>query len=393
MPRNFRRQLSRQPSTVPKTARWLLNGGLVAISGVAVFISFSASSHITDLPAQSTKILDEFIGLSSTTSNDNRFLSGSTNRTQQKPQQTTEQQAPDVSQRRYTKNRLPNGEIKTELEWSFVSYSEEARRAKKDKKGKPIKRDETRQGARRLLIVQYTGWEDYYFGMTDISSRANKAYAKIHEFDYCRLNGVAYGSHKGPEATYNKIHILKQLRTTYKNMSYDAALLLDSDAVIVDFDFNVLDLLPKHILLTAHKVWPHDVTHTWNVNAGVTLWNLHHKLFDKFVKTWESKVLSKIRKGGGVSDQGKLQQTLREYGAKDRLKLGVINALNTTQFQPRNGTFVRHFIRQMHGVDRNWSYANGKYFEPSEDRVRLVEGAVEEACRIWPRACKEEELG
>eukprot|EP00522_Entomoneis_paludosa_P009583 CAMPEP_0172447424 /NCGR_PEP_ID=MMETSP1065-20121228/6748_1 /TAXON_ID=265537 /ORGANISM="Amphiprora paludosa, Strain CCMP125" /LENGTH=128 /DNA_ID=CAMNT_0013198727 /DNA_START=110 /DNA_END=493 /DNA_ORIENTATION=- len=128
--------------------------------------------------------------------------------------------------------------------------------------------------------------------MTDISQTTNIAYAWKHRVDFARMNGVAYGSRKGADATYNKPYILKTVldanlaaakskkkksntaskKGTSSTMMYDAVLVLDSDALIVDLDFDALELLPETYLLAAEKASVVDTNSTWDINAGVTLW-------------------------------------------------------------------------------------------------------------------------
>lgn len=241
---------------------------------------------------------------------------------------------------------------------------------------------------RRLVIVQYTGWEDYYFRMTDISSRANRAYAKMHNVDYVRMNGVAYGTHTGIHAPYNKIFILRHFREKYRK-NYDVLLLLDSDAVIVDFNFNALDLLPPNYLFAAHKIVPRSSNTTWNINNGVTLWNLNHKEYDSVVGNWASRCKDKMKRGLGVSDQGPLHYGLRtDYTDNERVEKRVVWALPTTHLQPRNGTFVTHFIRAVGGgLPGNWSQKDGTYYLPSQDRIDQIRNAVDRVCRSWPNTC------
>lgn len=260
------------------------------------------------------------------------------------------------------------------LEWHWDKYS----------KSRP---KDTVIPSRRLVIVQYTGWEDYYFQMTDISSRANRAYAKMHHVDYVRMNGVAYGSHTGIHAPYNKIFILRHFRERFRH-NYDVILLLDSDAVIVDLDFDALELLPPNYLFAAHKIIPGSSNTTWEINNGVTLWNLKHKEYDEVVRRWAWRCKHKMERGLGVSDQGPLHFGLRtDYTDEERAEKGVVWALPTKHLQPRNGTFVTHFIRAMGGLPENWSQKDGTYYLPSQYRIDQIRKSVDRVCQLWPKAC------
>lgn len=50
---------------------------------------------------------------------------------------------------------------------------------------------------------------------------------------------------------------------------------------------NLIDLLPPDQLVAAQRTFPFDWRHTWDVNAGVTLWNLKHSLATTVIKKWK----------------------------------------------------------------------------------------------------------
>jgi len=180
------------------------------------------------------------------------------------------------------------------------------------------------------------------------------------------------------------------LVSRFQDYQYDAALLLDSDAVIVDLDFDVLKLLPFKYLFAAHKIYPSAPNTTWEINNGVTLWNLDHPDFDRVVDRWEHRCKEKIEMGKGVSDQGPLHHGLRaDWTGKQRAERGLVRALATPHFETGNGTFVNHFIRDIDGVPQNWSDAGGTYFVPNEDRLVKIQSAVDRVCQKWPTVCKD----
>ena len=57
--------------------------------------------------------------------------------------------------------------------------------------------------------------------------------------------------------------------------------------MIVDVKMNLIDLLPPDQLVAAQRVYQLDWSNTWDVNAGVTLWNLKHPLAKTVMKKWK----------------------------------------------------------------------------------------------------------
>uniref|UniRef100_A0A7S1BJF1 Nucleotide-diphospho-sugar transferase domain-containing protein n=1 Tax=Corethron hystrix TaxID=216773 RepID=A0A7S1BJF1_9STRA len=242
-----------------------------------------------------------------------------------------------------------------------------------------------KQISRTLLVAQYTGWDDVYFGFTDITEVANRAYAKRWNHDYVRMNGVAFGDFAG----YNKAEVL---RIAMKKKVYDAVILLDADAVIVDLDQNALDLIPESMLLTAHRVKRSDESYTTNINNGVTIWNLRHENMSEVNGLWIDRIikednLKKNRRKLGYgdrrypSDQKELHLVLGQYADKDREKM--INAIETKHFFYSEGTFVKHVVRS----EQNW--------DPSEGllkRKKILEDEVQKVCEKWKGACENLEV-
>lgn len=234
---------------------------------------------------------------------------------------------------------------------------------------------------RRLLIAQYSGKGSYEKLLQEVEP-INRAYAKRWGHDYTTLVGTGlmfpgliyetpknesssrigdsnsggrfcryeksnksaeslHGSNSSStlvplsssdydyeaQSTFNKIPLL--FRAMEEPLKYDQVLILDSDTMIVDFDYDITSLLlgsdvieqhrdsgDEQILensqlndpvdsvsgdnyeprddetprkeknqnagndlsyfLVAYRVWKFDWISTWDVNAGITLWNLRH---------------------------------------------------------------------------------------------------------------------
>ena len=61
---------------------------------------------------------------------------------------------------------------------------------------------------------------------------------------------------------------------------------MDADTLAYDFSFDVTSLLGQDDMLAAQKVSPNDVMRTWNVNNGITLWNLRHNTTMEIARRW-----------------------------------------------------------------------------------------------------------
>lgn len=239
----------------------------------------------------------------------------------------------------------------------------------------------SRNNTRRLLIVQYTGRDDFYFKMTDITEKPNREYAKRRHVDYLRLNGNAYGASYG---SYNKIYLLDTIKRSHEK--YDAVLLLDSDCIIVGWEFDALDLLPEKNLLSAQKVRENDPTYTWDINNGITIWNMRHPEFDFVLSKWKEIAIGDISNNLPPSDQRGLHKVLRDmYSYEDRRDHGVVNAIEGTGSRPGpltylHGTFVKHYV--------NSAYVrkNSTTFQPNEQRLQEI---TEMAHQVYQKSGRE----
>ena len=223
-------------------------------------------------------------------------------------------------------------------------------------------------GRRKLLIAQYVGGGKDYLEMMELSARASRAYARKWNCDYLQLKGIPIGW-KPEHGTYNKPPMIKM---ALSRQSYDTVLLLDADAVIVDHDYNMLQLLPEEYMIAARAVSKDD-PHTANVNIGVTLWNLKHAYTREVVDRWhhlcQKRAYTELKRR--ADDQRILHHLLRDEYNKSQLAQ-MIYALNTTHIRYRRGTAVRHFIRKN---ATTWEDKNSGI-----DRVEEVRAAVQKVC-------------
>jgi hypothetical protein len=256
----------------------------------------------------------------------------------------------------------------------------------------------------RLLIAQYAGWGAQYSQMLQVSSHITKAYCRLWKnCDVVLLQGMPwkvdpYDDICGPppphRASFGKISVLEKAL----EHEYDQVLLLDADAMIVNFDMDLTRLLPNtdanHYLLMGHKVRDDDPSNeTWFVNNGVTLWNLRHQWTRFVVADWSRrstrKILKAVRKWSvmdattrrltnslsprRVGDQETMHDSLRENG------LSWAVYASTEDFRYHEGSVIQHWIR---GNNREWNVDSD-----TDVRYERLRNLSQEVCRKYSPAC------
>lgn len=324
----------------------------------------------------------------------------------------------------------------------------------------------------RLLIVQYTGIsrnndnnhnnniQNYYDILLNLTSYINQVYCikwkhdymifrGIHylgiyqnescgtRIDYIIQNGIRIQQHQqlsnlndnttiisndcpynytDSRATYNKIYILETIINDkqYKGL-YDRVLILDSDAMMYDFNRNIAtSFIPlsspsppssheddsnnnttvqqsydtilnnrNDMILVAHKTNQYDTNYTGSINIGVTLWNLQHPLIQVFVNKWKIKTLSRMRRydsnNHNDDDQGPLQFILKSIpdSYRHHIILATYNELGYGR-----GTFIKHYIRSNFSTWNINNNNNTTSNNNTNDDIRLnkVRTAFNEIC-------------
>lgn len=142
-----------------------------------------------------------------------------------------------------------------------------------------------------LLMSQYDSGSDALYGtLLNLTSTVNVAYARKYAFDYVTLRGIAYQTvfdttvriPKPSRATYSKVILVQEAM----QLQYDYLLILDSDAMMYDFDRDVSLLIPDDKMVMAHQVHDFEMKQYYNINVGVILFNLHHPLLRRIVRLW-----------------------------------------------------------------------------------------------------------
>ncbi|KAG7342717.1 hypothetical protein IV203_020661 [Nitzschia inconspicua] len=281
---------------------------------------------------------------------------------------------------------------------------------------------------RRLLIAQYSGFGSYSKILKEVSP-INRAYAKKWGHDYVTLEGTALqfpglvykndddddevpscpNVENGYEAqsTFNKIPLLFQAleHATSSSLSdqdsdqvYDQVLILDTDTMIVDLDYDITTLLlrdvqqqhhhlpsdrpddiilSKEYVMVAYRVWWNDWHWTWDINAGITLWNLNHPTTRQVADTWLEKSMSHpkavLLKN---DDQFFLQRALLSVGWWKRMWDGIRTVREEMEYY--DATLIKHFKRDA----RSWSRTS------LDQRLLRIQEAKAVVCQRWPLDCQ-----
>ena len=284
----------------------------------------------------------------------------------------------------------------------------------------------THRKHKNTLIALFCGY-DKYSEMLEKTAPVTKAYGKMWKQDVVVLQGTSYilpdvdgedCTPPGRRTTLNKITLAREayartfLPLTSENndndngndnerhsrRKYDQILILDTDAMIYNFDVDVSTLFPTNnknedddmFMLAAHRVdhskesrtttmdggkgigsdrddqklqqqQQQQVHDAANINAGVLLWNLHHPETPHVLAEWGHRANKAIRDGSLRGDQKLLHQTLRSprksmivdntnsadgyTKSKDRCHL-VTSPTPTDAFAYGHGSVIRHFIRR-----------------------------------------------
>ena len=244
----------------------------------------------------------------------------------------------------------------------------------------------------RLLIAQYDYGSSYlnnsYVEIIKSTSKVNKAYARKWNHDYLLARGVFISTSPGKSyltwgrkaagSTSNKVGIL-EYALQHPTKKWDYVLLLDSDAMIYDFELDIAEYYNMtNVALIAHRVWYFDTYTTHNINAGVMLWNLKYNLSSRIILDWDKNIHQVFETKVG-EDQEALQNVLWRMPWRNR----PIRAIRK-DFEYSRGTVVKHFIRQgSKAVRLNWDDT----LLNSEDRIQLIITTADSICKQYKEYC------
>lgn len=151
----------------------------------------------------------------------------------------------------------------------------------------------TTQNSQNLLIAQVTSprMREY----VEISSLPNRAYARQWKRDYVRV----YASEDDCSVdTASLVYDMVQ-RQQESHTGYDVILILPSDAVIMKFDSDLIDWLPKNKLLAIAGWIPGD-SFTSVSNNGILLLNSRHAYAKTVAEVWLDLVSSESTVSCGI---------------------------------------------------------------------------------------------
>jgi hypothetical protein len=277
-------------------------------------------------------------------------------------------------------------------EWDWRYYSKESKKNVSDY-GFPWSGTNDR---RKLLIAQYAAYGEYA-RILEMTAPPNKAYARMWHHDYVVLQGSAisvfprdsWSTPPEERSRFNKIPLLQMALA--RRHEYDLLLLLDADAMIYDFSKDIRSYLPlpsqtqnhETPMLVAHRVNPREGRHSWDINNGVTLWNLHHPMTEVVTDDWYQRTRYELNRNPTTrrymltGDQSVLQAVLQEGNRQDYVDTLV------KDFRYRNGTVIKHFTRE----NLNWDKYDIWKTTFLESRSESIQNASQFACRRFFPAC------
>lgn len=203
-------------------------------------------------------------------------------------------------------NLLPAAKAESQFNWDHNHFSPLSNTSPLDT------HDPTQPNHPKTLIIQSLppGPEEV---LLSITSRVNRAYAKRLGFDYLsyvgdetdsylltklflkRINNNTNGTINGQSVHLGDFLDVSRnaavadgfTEASIPPHNYDAVVVLQSDAIIVQLDYNVVDLL-QTTNLVASGVDKNVLTKDglWSVYSNVMIWNLRHPLFYNTTVSW-----------------------------------------------------------------------------------------------------------
>jgi hypothetical protein len=155
---------------------------------------------------------------------------------------------------------------------------------------------ETASGTQIALIAQVT--EGLAMKqISEVATRPNRAYVRHWKMDYVQYYAgrVSYSS----KSCFDKAFVLQTLAENQieeakdpaphwphaPRVRYDAVLLLPSDAIVMDMDENIIDVLLPREKLVAIAGWTTS-REKFSSNSGVVLFNMRHRHALQVIKLW-----------------------------------------------------------------------------------------------------------
>lgn len=239
---------------------------------------------------------------------------------------------------------------------------------------------------RRLLIVQSAGFGTYA-QLLDLTAPINKAYARKWRQTMLVLQGTLVFLEQErktncppPEhrSTHNKMQLLKF--ALHLRDHYDYLLILDADAMIYDFALDLSDLMPPRAMMAANRVIAKPGVKkraTWKINAGVTLWNLHHKYTAAVADGWTQAAVGFMNgRNNNPGDQLFLYHVLKNNASMEENVYSMGKEFNYNQ-----ATAIKHVKRP------HVTYEIGQ--TSLDSRSEVIQKFTDEICAKFPTDCRD----
>lgn len=243
----------------------------------------------------------------------------------------------------------------------------------------------TTPASKRLLIAQYSSFGTYA-SLLEATAPLNKAYARKWRHDYLAVQGAALSLETDlnncelPQyrSMHNKIPLL--IWALSKNTEYDQILILDADTLMYNFSYDVTTLLGDDDMLAAQKVNANDTTHTWNINNGITLWNLKHNTTAKIAKQWLKRTANGLNGAHLFGWKDHSDQSYLHWVLQHQANAILYTKALDHEFRYDKGTVARHYVRPK---NNDWT-GYGK-----DRREQLIQKTAESICANFPADCED----
>lgn len=225
--------------------------------------------------------------------------------------------------------------------------------------------------------------------LVEISSRPNRAYARLWGIDYTRYDS---GRRAGDERScFDKIFVLKTILDKQnrehdslptwvhsRGVEYDSIILLPPDSIITDLDTDLFDELLPTYKLAAIAGW--DEKKSLRSTSDVVVFNMNHEYADPVAQLWWQMAKSEKTTCGANNDLGMLVTAIASVMNEEE----DLNDLIEPLLEDKNGFIGDRLIKSVvPTVPESRSTYLGKSVEEKE--VTLYETADSVCYRFYPK--------
>lgn len=172
------------------------------------------------------------------------------------------------------------------------------------------------------LIVLQTACGETYEQMLKVTEACHRKWCEMHNYTYRSFVGIKRGVHPW-HASFNRFYMLNEV---IQEGTYDWALYMDVDCVVVDLAKSMQDLLDPKYAIIACSGGGHD----WEINAGIFLLNLRHpqapEIISLCIKVYEATTMEQL-KAEKADSFNFVNETKAGYRVNDQMILqGILYA-------------------------------------------------------------------